>query len=442
MMPGHEPPIMAEKNDSAENIQKSASWIIPALFVTLAVIALLASGKYWPWVESLELPSWIELPSWFVLPAMIALWGIVLSRSVQLFPRPGGYRAEIPPSPDLLQELRRERLRADRSRRPLSIALFCLGGERSGEALDIQRQQFIAVLRSAVRETDIVGNFGDGRVGVLLTDTDAKGRDAFIRKLLDRRGDIPFSIVARTYPDQTFDGLVEENPRLIEPHLFYSDISTCRHRFGYSSKRWLDIIGALVGIALFSPLMLLTAVAVKLTSPGPIIFRQIRLGEKGQPFVFYKFRSMAVNTDDRIHRAYVESLISGDVKAINQGSAEAPLYKIKADPRVTPIGRIIRRTSIDELPQFFNVLKGEMSLVGPRPPLPYEAEKYQSWHMRRIFEMKPGITGIWQVEGRSRTSFDEMVRLDLEYMRRCSLALDLKILLKTVKVVLRGVGAA
>jgi len=151
---------------------------------------------------------------------------------------------------------------------------------------------------------------------------------------------------------------------------------------------------------------------------------------------------MKNNNDNQIHREYVTQLIQGDLAKINQGDSEKPLYKMKTDPRVTWVGRIIRKTSIDELPQLFNVLKGEMSLVGPRPPLRYEADHYQSWHLRRILDAKPGITGLWQVEGRSRTTFDEMVRLDIRYMRNCSLSLDLKILLKTFKVVLQcdGVG--
>src|SRR6202165_2451708 len=187
--------------------------------------------------------------------------------------------------------------------------------------------------------------------------------------------------------------------------------------------------------------MLIIAAAIRITSSGPVIFKQARLGKRGVPFVFYKFRSMSVNADDRIHRAYVASLISGDHEGINQGNTAKPLYKLKSDPRVTRVGRVIRKTSMDELPQLFNVLKGDMSLVGPRPPIPYEAEKYEAWHLRRILEIRPGITGLWQVEGRSKTSFDDMVRLDLRYIRDCSLMLDLKILIKTVKVVLRCDGA-
>jgi lipopolysaccharide/colanic/teichoic acid biosynthesis glycosyltransferase len=150
---------------------------------------------------------------------------------------------------------------------------------------------------------------------------------------------------------------------------------------------------------------------------------------------------MYSDVNDQIHREYVTDLIKGELEKINQGDKETPLYKMKSDPRVTPLGQIIRKTSIDELPQFLNVLKGEMSLVGPRPPIPYEVEKYKPWHLRRILEVKPGITGLWQVDGRSTTSFDDMVRLDLRYVQNWSLWLDIKILLKTVKVFLHFKGA-
>jgi exopolysaccharide biosynthesis polyprenyl glycosylphosphotransferase len=203
----------------------------------------------------------------------------------------------------------------------------------------------------------------------------------------------------------------------------------------------MDILGSVVGLILFSPIILITAIVVKMTSPGPIVFRQSRFGRKGVRFPFYKFRSMYWDTDDHIHREYVANLIKGDIEKINQGEKEAPLFKMKSDPRVTPVGKIIRKTSIDELPQFLNVLKGEMSLVGPRPPLSYEVEKYEPWHLRRILEVKPGMTGLWQVDGRSTTSFDDMVRLDLRYAQNWSLWLDIKILLKTVRAVLRPKGA-
>jgi lipopolysaccharide/colanic/teichoic acid biosynthesis glycosyltransferase len=150
---------------------------------------------------------------------------------------------------------------------------------------------------------------------------------------------------------------------------------------------------------------------------------------------------MYAENDDRRHREYVAALIEGKSETLDQGEEPHPFYKIKNDDRITPVGKILRRLSIDELPQLFNVLKGEMSLVGPRPPIPYEVEKYKPWHLRRILEIKPGITGLWQVEGRSRTSFNDMVRLDLRYIKKWSFWLDIKILLKTVKAVIGTKGA-
>ena len=207
-------------------------------------------------------------------------------------------------------------------------------------------------------------------------------------------------------------------------------------------KRLIDVAGSMFGLILFSPIMLVTAVAIKATSPGPVIFRQARVGLRGRPFQFFKFRSMAVNSDDRIHREYVANLIEGKLDTINKGDVDRPLYKLRDDPRITKVGRFIRKTSIDELPQLVNVLKGDMSLVGPRPPLPYEAEKYESWHLRRVLEVRPGITGLWQVYGRSSTSFDEMVRLDLNYVRNASLWVDIRLLFATVRVLLGHRGAA
>ena len=206
-------------------------------------------------------------------------------------------------------------------------------------------------------------------------------------------------------------------------------------------KRAVDIVGSLIALIVFSPVMLVTAICVKISSPGPVIFCQKRLGAKAIPFDFYKFRSMRSDSNDQIHREFVLKLIDGQHSSINNGNSDNPLYKMKADPRITAIGKIIRKTSIDELPQLFNVLKGDMSLVGPRPPIAYEAEKYQAWHLRRILEMKPGITGLWQVEGRSRTGFDDSVRLDIKYLQKWSLFLDLNILIRTAKEVLHCRGA-
>lgn len=190
------------------------------------------------------------------------------------------------------------------------------------------------------------------------------------------------------------------------------------------------------------PLFLIIAAAIKLNSKGPVFFRQQRIGQYGKAFTFLKFRSMYTNNDPAIHQEYVKNLIcTSDSVSGNGCSQKKEVFKIQDDPRVTKVGRFIRKTSLDELPQFINVLKGEMSLVGPRPPIPYEFESYDIWHRRRVLDMKPGITGVWQVEGRSRTTFNEMVRLDLYYLTNWSIWLDLKLLIRTPLVVLTSKGA-
>jgi lipopolysaccharide/colanic/teichoic acid biosynthesis glycosyltransferase len=196
-----------------------------------------------------------------------------------------------------------------------------------------------------------------------------------------------------------------------------------------------------MALVLLSPLFILISAAIKLTSKGPILFKQERVGQFGARFTFLKFRSMYFKNDSKIHEDYVKEFIAGNGGPPDSEKSLSTLYKLKDDPRVTRLGRLLRKTSLDELPQFINVLKGDMSLVGPRPPVPYEFEAYDRWHRSRLLEAKPGITGLWQVHGRSRTTFDDMVRLDLRYARTCSLWLDLKILLKTPRAVLSGEGA-
>jgi len=204
-------------------------------------------------------------------------------------------------------------------------------------------------------------------------------------------------------------------------------------------KRAIDVIGAGAMILVLAPVMLLIALLVKRSSPGPVIFVQERLGRNGRPFRFLKFRSMRHDADDEIHRQFAAMFINGDDDGCRERNGGKDVYKLEADPRVTPIGRFLRRTSLDELPQLFNILRGDMSLVGPRPPIAYEIENYQPWHLERL-KVTPGLTGLWQVMGRSKVSFDEMVHLDLHYINHWSLALDIEILLRTLPVVVRGSG--
>ena len=205
------------------------------------------------------------------------------------------------------------------------------------------------------------------------------------------------------------------------------------------AKRVSDFVIASLALALFSPLWLMIALLIKLDSRGPVFYKQERVGMDGRIFLFYKFRTMRAGTDDVSHREYQRAYIKGRPDS-NLGNDERPVFKLRADGRITRLGKLLRKTSLDELPQLFNVLSGDMSVVGPRPPIPYEVENYQMWHRKRL-DMKPGITGLWQVSGRNRLPFDEMVRMDLYYIENWSLLLDIKIILQTLPVMWRGEDA-
>jgi lipopolysaccharide/colanic/teichoic acid biosynthesis glycosyltransferase len=203
-------------------------------------------------------------------------------------------------------------------------------------------------------------------------------------------------------------------------------------------RRGLDVAVAIVLLCALLPLIAVVVLAVRLDSPGPVLFRQRRIGRGMAPFTVLKFRSMRAAADSAPHRAYVRGLISSEAQPV---PTEQGLYKLAGDDRVTRIGRLLRKTSIDELPQLWNVIRGEMSLVGPRPVVDYEVDAYPDWYLDR-FGVRPGLTGLWQVSGRNERTYEEMVRLDIEYASRQSLRLDLVILLKTIWVVLRGRGVA
>lgn len=226
---------------------------------------------------------------------------------------------------------------------------------------------------------------------------------------------------------------------LASPKLFIPADTTRYYGSLGVAKRIADVVIASLVLVLISPLMLLIALCVKRSSSGPVFFVQERLGRDGQPFKFYKFRTMVHNSDDAIHRQFAAMFISGDKDGCAESNSGDEVFKLKKDPRVTDLGYFMRKTSLDELPQLFNIIKGEMSLIGPRPPIAYEIEYYQPWHMERL-KAVPGLTGLWQVSGRSSVSFEEMVRLDIRYINEWSPMLDFKILLKTIPVVLNGTG--
>ena len=301
-------------------------------------------------------------------------------------------------------------------------------------------------LSGILRETDIRGWYDErGVIGVVFTEMaslEAPAIEEIFRKihrlLNDKLPEILFKKIAisfHIYPEmqgsESLNGLFNIKP--------YPDLAERRmgNKLTMTVKRLIDVAGSFIAILLFSPVLAVIAAAVKLTSEGPVFFKQERLGLNGKTFKLYKFRTMYLNNDPGKHKDYIRKYIGEQKNA----AVEPGVFKLKNDLRITPVSKFLRKISFDELPQLINVLKGEMSLVGPRPPIHYECDLYDIWHRRRLLSCKPGITGLWQVTGRSRTTFDEMVRLDLEYINKWSLWLDLKIILKTPKAVFGGEGA-
>ncbi len=355
----------------------------------------------------------------------------------------GVYREE-----NFIEMLAFERKRSERSGKPFLLMTLTIFGIRELQSTRDAIRGAVEALSVFSRETDIKGWYRRAStLGVIFTETADIDTDTLREKIYRRlhaqltEAQVDaIQISFHTYPDDGSPAI----PGSPSGFTFYPD---CHEKersknIAFTMKRIIDIIGSVAGILIFSPFFIMIPIMVKLTSPGPVLFRQERVGQYGKNFTFLKFRSMYVNNNPDVHKEFVHNLISkkSSAQAGNDGTGQK-VYKITNDKRVTPLGKILRKSSLDELPQFFNVLKGDMSLAGPRPPIPYEIEKYDIWHRRRVMEVKPGITGLWQVEGRSSTTFDEMVRLDLKYARTWSLWLDIKILLKTPLAVVAGKGA-
>ena len=364
----------------------------------------------------------------------------------------GGECESILTQPWFLRMLHLERRRAERSHKKLLLMLVdvenFLDGKKNNEKV---LARLGAALAASTRETDIAGWYKTGSlIGVLLTEVEQPDIRSVQNQMTERvRSELQGSLGA-----EKINGILisfhfipedvdEENQKQQPRSTTLSDLSAGENSKGFPLfvKRVMDIFGSLILLIVLSPILLLIALALKLSSKGPVIFKQSRVGQGGRRFTFYKFRSMYVGNNPSIHREYVGRFIGGKAKTNGDDAGQNGVYKITGDPRITPLGRFLRRTSLDEFPQFWNVLKGEMSLVGPRPPLPYEFASYYAWHKRRVFEVKPGLTGLWQVGGRSKTSFDEMVRLDLRYAKTWSFWLDIWVLLKTPKALLSGEGA-
>lgn len=339
-----------------------------------------------------------------------------------------------------------ERKRAERSGKCVLLMLLnaekLLATKQSNKVLP----GIVSALSSPTRETDILGWYERNAVLAIIftelhkTDSDRLQNlmsaevSARLRANLTQEQADQIRISFHSFPE---DGDKSNGSPLMDetiyPDLREPNLAT---RLSRLAKRALDVVASLMAIILFSPLFILISVAVKLTSKGPVLFRQERVGQFGRRFWFLKFRSMKCGSGAHIHQEYVKRFISGAI-----GKEQGVTYKITKDPRLTRIGGFLRKSSLDELPQLINVLKGEMSLVGPRPAIPYEIDFYQAWHRTRFLEVKPGITGLWQVTGRSKTTFDDMVRLDLRYVRQWSFWLDIKILLHTPQAVFSGEGA-
>ena len=342
-----------------------------------------------------------------------------------------------------------ERRRAERAGKRYVLMLVDVQDALAGLPGTASSKKITHALLEITRETDIVGWYvRDSLIGIIGTEIGAATPDQ-VRSTISEKFQRTFSAILGKERGGaifiSFHFFPEEDTRKGDsggsanithyPDLFRKPAS---RKFALGLKRAMDILGSALALILLSPVLLLIAAAIKLTSKGPVLFRQERLRQHGEKFRLLKFRSMRTDCDSRIHREYVGRFIAGQISGRD---GEDVVFKIQKDPRVTTVGAFLRKTSLDEFPQFWNVLTGEMSLVGPRPPLDYEYKVYDIWHRRRVFEIKPGITGLWQVEGRSRTRFDDMVRLDLKYARNWSLWLDVKILLQTPAAVVSGSGA-
>lgn len=362
--------------------------------------------------------------------------------------------------------LERERARADRNEHQFSVVVFDIVGTEANIA---ETQRLARVLTKRIRFTDQLGWFDSHRIGILLPETPVSGAwkladDACIALSADAT---PPECNVYTYPSRPSDNHHGHSDHLHIEDIYPKRKTAASRSFSTSAKqgpdeqslsdieearsgqmhqtreiaepmqrlfwrplplwkRAMDVVGASLCLVIFSPLMLLIALIIKSVSPGPVFFKQNRAGYGGRPFTMWKFRTMELGVDTSTHQEYV----SGLIRSSGHSCERKPMIKLSNESQVIPLGRILRRTYIDELPQLINVLRGEMSLVGPRPPILYELVEYLTWHYKRI-DVVPGMTGLWQVSGKNRLTFDEMMRLDIQYWRKRSLWLDIRILLTT-----------
>lgn len=344
-----------------------------------------------------------------------------------------------------------ERKRTERSGKPFMVmrldvsfvAEFFDRGTITKAATMQLYNQIAGSLVSVTRDIDIKGWHQTGKsIGILFTETSKDSNTKILEKVrailassLPPEYSARIAISCHWYPNES------ENTEMDE--IFYPEtaVKSVKHKVEAAVKRSMDIMGSLVGLLLFSPVFLFASVLIKFSSKGPVFFRQERVGKGGKTFRIYKFRTMTVRNDESEHREFMKQFIRGQAEGVTDAATGTKVFKLTNDARVTPIGKFLRKTSLDEVPQFINVLLGNMSLVGPRPPIPYEVQEYDLWHLRRVLESKPGITGYWQVEGRSTTNFDEMARMDIRYTAMQSVLFDLKVILKTPLALFTAKGA-
>lgn len=337
------------------------------------------------------------------------------------------------------RELDREKHRTDRSESPFTLMLFGfepepgIPGKINGEL-----KELASVVQRVTRASDCKGWFLNGdkfQVGVLMPDTKPEESAHLYNRVRDGlrpalKNKFNVTTTVYTYPahlesSSGYRGLSLEGNDSTGSIVFSKPVEQIP-----MWKRSLDVIGALMAIILLSPIWIMISLFIKLVSPGPVFFKQKRVGMDGKYFMMIKFRTMSVKVDPDAHRRYVETLIRSD-----SGNNDKPMVKLENRPEIIPGGKIIRSLCLDEIPQLLNVLKGEMSLVGPRPAMEYEVQQYADWHHKRLNAL-PGMTGLWQVSGKNRLTFNEMVRLDIRYTRQMSLNNDLKILVKTIPAIM------
>ena len=341
-----------------------------------------------------------------------------------------------------------ERKRTERSGNPFLLMLLTAGNQEDLSKARVALGSTLSALLKSTRQTDVIGWYKNhATIGVVFTGFSIEERSNILSAILTKVSNTlrdhlapaqfnQLSVSFHFFPDDwDHDAPGRPSNPALYPDLLNRDNG---RRSRLTIKRLMDIGGSSVALIGCLPLFVVIALLIKASSRGPVLFRQQRVGHYGRCFTFLKFRSMHMGNDPSVHKEYVTRLINGVAEQKPSSGNGQGVYKLVNDRRITRVGKFLRKSSLDELPQLLNVLKGEMSLVGPRPSIPYEVAAYQTWHRRRVLEVKPGMTGLWQVSGRNRIKFDEMVRLDLQYAKQWSPWLDLKILMHTPSAVLKG----